>query len=218
MTTRQATVTGTRRQTAVRLAARLRQSARRSAAADPVARGADWRTQTVAAVGADGTITTSDGVRARRLGTYQAPAAGDWIVITRSGAGSWLALGRLAGSAEPVGAWTTLPLASGFTSPHSGFGLAEYRIVTVAGQPRVELRGAIDASPAVSTETAFTSALPAAACPPVIRSFVGRRNYSSSTIGAVPMEANPDGLLSVFGSASPETSTWFALDGCSYDL
>ncbi|WP_407563303.1 hypothetical protein [Streptomyces sp. 184] len=59
----------------------------------PSVRGADWQTATVTAVGSDGTVDCGD-IRARRLESYPTPVVGDLIVITRSGAGNWLALGR----------------------------------------------------------------------------------------------------------------------------
>jgi hypothetical protein len=73
--------------------------------ADPRVRGADWRTATVATVGTDGTITTADGVICRRMATYDHPVVGDQIVIHRSGAGNWLAAGRLVRSTDTE--WTT---------------------------------------------------------------------------------------------------------------
>lgn len=104
MTTRQAIVTGTSRATAARLAAGVRRAAKRAAAADPVVRGADWRMATVATVGTDGTITTADGIKARRLASYLNPALGDLIIISQSGSGNWLAAGLIATAADT--AWT----------------------------------------------------------------------------------------------------------------
>lgn len=62
--------------------------------ATPSVRGGDWRMATVASVGSDGTVTTTDGIVARRLDRYDLPAVGDLIRIDRSGIGSWLAIGR----------------------------------------------------------------------------------------------------------------------------
>ncbi|MFD7101939.1 hypothetical protein [Streptomyces celluloflavus] len=74
----------------------LRQQAVQSAAAAPAVRGSDWRTGTVTAVNADGTVAVGDAIRARRLESYATPAIGDRIVISQSGTGNWLALGRIA--------------------------------------------------------------------------------------------------------------------------
>lgn len=73
----------------------LRQQAVQSAAAAPAVRGSDWRTATVTAVNADGTVSIG-AIRARRLESYATPAIGDRIVISQSGTGNWLALGRIA--------------------------------------------------------------------------------------------------------------------------
>ncbi|BBB01082.1 hypothetical protein RVR_8333 [Actinacidiphila reveromycinica] len=91
---------------AARRAARaLATAGKRKAAAAPLVRGADWRTATVATVGTDGTITTTDGIPARRMASYSHPAAGDRVVISRSGSGNWRAEGLLVHSTDTE--WTT---------------------------------------------------------------------------------------------------------------
>jgi hypothetical protein len=93
------------RKLALDLADATSRAAIRQAAATPTVRGADWRLATVDTVGSDGTITTDDGVTARRTEHYLDPGVGDLVVITQSSSGNWLALGRLgAGSGS---AWTT---------------------------------------------------------------------------------------------------------------
>lgn len=90
-----------------RAARALAAAGQRRAQADPLVRGADWRTATVATVGTDGTITTSDGIPCRRMAAYTHPAVGDQVVISRSGAGNWRAEGLLAGAADTeYAAWT----------------------------------------------------------------------------------------------------------------
>lgn len=89
------------------LADAVHQEAIRSGAAAPAVRRADWRIAIVATVGTDGTITTTDGIIARRRATYVSPAVGDQITITVSGAGSWLAEGRTA-PATTAGTWVPL--------------------------------------------------------------------------------------------------------------
>ncbi|MCX4543765.1 hypothetical protein [Streptomyces sp. NBC_01565] len=84
--------------------------------ASPSSRGADWRQAVVDTVNADGTVTTTDGVIARRASTYLSPAAADVIVVTVSGSGQWMALGRLASGTS---GWTTLPLAGGWAAVSS---------------------------------------------------------------------------------------------------
>jgi hypothetical protein len=180
-------------------------------------RGSDWWLATVTAVNADGTVT-ADGLDYRRMETYQAPAVGDVIHGTQSSNGNLLAFGRMAGTTAPNGAWTNIPLAAGFTTPHGAFGVAQYRLITAHGTPRVELRGSADATTAVTAQTSVSTALPAAARPSVTRTWIARRQYSADTKGAIAMEVQTNGVISVFGSASPNTTIWFALDGCYYDL
>lgn len=92
------------RRLALDLADAANRASLRQAAAAPAVRGADWQLATVATVGSDGTVTTTTAVVARRTEHYLDPAVGDLIVITQSGAGNWLTLGRLgAGSGS---AWT----------------------------------------------------------------------------------------------------------------
>ena len=89
---------------AANLADAIRKQAVQAGADSPEVRGADWRMATVATVGGDGTITTTDGVIARRLETYTQPTVGDVVVITGSGAGSWVCWGRM-GADAATGAW-----------------------------------------------------------------------------------------------------------------
>jgi len=199
------------------LAWAMAQRAKRAGERAPTVRGSNWRLATVTAVGADGTVT-ADGLIYRRMETYQAPAVGDVIVVSQSSSGNLIAHGRMSGTSAPVGAWTAIPLASGFTTTHTVFGPAQYRIVTAYGGTRVELRGSVDCTSSVTAQTSFSTALPAAARPSSVRTWVGRRNYSVDTKGVAVMEIQTSGVMSVFGSASPSQTDWFALDGCYYDL
>jgi len=199
------------------LAAAMKAQAKRAGEESPSVRGADWRLATVTAVGTDGTVT-ADGIKVRRMDTYQAPVINDIVVICQSSSGNWVTFGRTASAIDPNGAWTAIPLASGFTSTHTVFGPAQYRIVTAYGSARVELRGSVDCTSSVTAQTNFSTALPTAARPSATRTWVGRRNYSVDTKGVVPMEISTGGVMNVFGSASPSQTDWFALDGCHYYL
>lgn len=95
-----------------RLAAKIRHSAKKTVQADPQARGADWRNATVGTVGVDGTITTTDGIIARRMENYLFPQVAELCIITQSGNGNWLAAGRANGSG-PGGAVTYTPTITG---------------------------------------------------------------------------------------------------------
>lgn len=86
------------------LAAGIASAARDAAGTDPLVRGADWQTATVTAVGTDGTVDIGS-IRARRLDTYVNPAVGDQVILTQSGIGNWVALGRTAPTVDSE--WTT---------------------------------------------------------------------------------------------------------------
>lgn len=104
------------------LADAVRQQAVDAGSQTPSVRGSDWRLAVVATVGSDGTITTTDGIIARRMETYLDPAAADLVVITVSGAGNWVCWGRLGSGSGS--AWTTYTptWSSTGTSPSLGNG------------------------------------------------------------------------------------------------
>ncbi|WP_109030175.1 hypothetical protein [Streptomyces rubrogriseus] len=106
------------------LAWALKQQAQRVGEQAPSVRGADWRQAVVTAVGTDGTVAADEIPAIRCLQSYLAPAVGDVIVISQSSMGNWLAHGRLT-STTP--AWTTLPLAGGWTANASYYAPA-YRL------------------------------------------------------------------------------------------
>lgn len=107
------------------LADAMASMARGQAASDPRTRGADWRLATVATVNADGTVTTTDGIVARRMDTYRYAAAGDVIVVSVSGSGSWLAAGRLSPSTGT--GWRTPSLVSPWVDYGGSYQVSRYR-------------------------------------------------------------------------------------------
>lgn len=87
------------------VAAAIRRRAVQASAAAPFVHGADGRLAVVQTVGTDGTVTTADGITARRLEVYRNPAVNDVIVLVMLASGSWVAVGR---QAPTVAAdWTT---------------------------------------------------------------------------------------------------------------
>jgi hypothetical protein len=84
------------------VAAAIAAAARQAGRDDPTVRGSDWQTGAVTAVNADGTVNVGT-IRARRLESYLLPAVGDQIMLTRSGTGSWVAVGRTASAAVALG-------------------------------------------------------------------------------------------------------------------
>lgn len=90
---------------AASLADALRQETIRVGATTATVRGGDGRLAVVQTVGSDGTITTTDGIIARRLEGYRNPTVGDLIVLVCFSSGVWIAVDRIATTAGT--AWTT---------------------------------------------------------------------------------------------------------------
>jgi hypothetical protein len=97
------------------------------------------RLAVITAVNSDGTLAASGIPSIRRLSRFTDPVVGDTIVISQNSLGNWVALGKLATSANE---WTPLPLASGFTAV-SGYFAPAYRAV---GGREVQLRGSANKS------------------------------------------------------------------------
>ncbi|MFF3324977.1 hypothetical protein [Streptomyces sp. NPDC002889] len=87
------------------LADAMRQETVRVGSGTATVRGGDGRLAVVGTVGTDGTITTTDGIIARRLEMYRNPVVGDVIVLSVFSSGAWVAVGR---QAQPAASdWTT---------------------------------------------------------------------------------------------------------------
>lgn len=99
-------------------------AARQAGQDDPAVRGSDWQTGIITAVNTDGTVDIGS-IRARRVQTYTNPAVGDQIVISQSGNGNWIALGRVATTTR---AWTAFTLSSGWTALSAYYNPPSYRI------------------------------------------------------------------------------------------
>lgn len=89
---------------ASQLASAVSDLVQRKGSSTPTVRRADWQTAVVTAVNSDGTVDIGD-VRARRLETYLNAAVGDLIMVTQSGNGNWLAIGRTAPASDNE--WTS---------------------------------------------------------------------------------------------------------------
>ena len=129
-------------------------------AATPAVRGGDWRTATVATLGTDGTITTTDGIPARRAATYEGPLVGDLVRISQSSMGSWIADGRLV---PPSGDdWLAPALTSPWANFGSGYQPVRYRLYA-NGDVAIEGVVGTGATSVSGTSTVFT--LPAGCRP-----------------------------------------------------
>lgn len=212
------------------LAWALKQQARRTGEQSPSVRGSDWRLATVTAVGADGTVT-ADGLRWRRMDTYQAPAVGDVIAVTQSSNGNLIAWGRTAGGTAPVGTWTTPTLATGFTHDGNTNGNVQYRLAIVAGVPFMQWRGGLGityASNAIQNSgDCLNAALPVALRPTSTRSLAVACSATNSSLLSVKVDARPDGQMRVVGTTTSTTDAyatpiirppWVSLNGLQYTL
>ncbi|MGA4964519.1 hypothetical protein [Streptomyces pseudogriseolus] len=182
------------------LAWAVKQAARRVGEQSPTVRGSDWRQAIVQTVNTDGTVTTVDGIVARRMHTYLGPAAGDVIIVTVSSAGDWLAAGRLAAG---DGAWKPLTLPGGWT-PVASYNTPAYRLYGdgTAGLCGLStMSGALTAGMTVAT-------LPAEATP--ARNARVAVQVASGYFGVMTATSTGVVTLTDFNPAPPGTGTKFA--------
>ncbi|MFJ2631053.1 hypothetical protein ACIO6U_03690 [Streptomyces sp. NPDC087422] len=106
---------------------------------------------------------------------------------------------------------------SGFTSPQGTLQKAQYRLRTVDGVQRVELRGSMKCTTDVTTQATFAT-IPVGFRPSVLRTVPVTRGFNSTSSGISRIEIDTAGVMSVFGAASPAQTSWFCMDGQSYDL
>ncbi|WP_097982775.1 hypothetical protein [Streptomyces sp. f150] len=176
-------------------------------AATPAVRGGDWRMATVATVGTDGTVTTTDGIVARRLETYPAPLVGDVIRIDQSGAGSWLAVGRTVSTTGD--GWTALTL-SGAWVPNGGATDAPPS-ARVRPDGELQLSGMIKGVAVNAGGSASVGLLPAG-----VSTSYWVRGVSPTSIAQnyVRVDVNPTGAITlVNGSVALLATSWVVLDG-----
>ncbi|MEU3654457.1 hypothetical protein AB0E67_16810 [Streptomyces sp. NPDC032161] len=162
------------------LAAALRRRTLEAAAAAPAVRGANWRMATVATVSASGTVTTTDGIVARRLESYTNPAPGDLIRIDVSAAGSWTTPGRTATTANP--GWTAYTPAWGAatTAPSLGNGTLTGRYQVAGRTCHVALR-LVPGSTTAMGSGAYTFGVPFVSADDVVEYVGGARLTAGST-------------------------------------
>lgn len=199
-------MTGTQSMAAA-LADALRAETTRTAAATPSVRGADWRLASVATVGTDGTVTTTDGIVARRRSTYLSPAVGDLITITISGAGSWIADGRTA-PASTAGTWQALTFSGTWSAWGSPYYSPAYRI---NGDGTASLCG-LARAPASTTTTSTVATLPVEARPTSKCRFLTQ--LATGVHGA--LDINTNGTIQIIDFTG--TATWASLDVARYRL
>jgi hypothetical protein len=176
-------------------------AARKAAQTDPTARGADWRSATVATISSDGTITTTDGVIARRMEWYTTPTVGDLVHISRSGAGNWRAEGR---AAIGAGVWTPIPMAANWNT-QNGYYTPAYRRTSA---DTASLRGLAGNSQVTLTNGTVIATLPTEVRP----AFKVRATVQVATgyFGVMTISADGTIALNDFSSGMPTTGTKWA--------
>lgn len=189
------------------LADALRRQAAQVGADSPAVRGSDWRQAIVSTVGTDGTVTTSDGITARRMATYVTPTAGETIVVSISSSGNWLAHGRIAATTT-AGTWQTLTLSGGWTAFGSPYWTPSYRI---NGDGTVSLSGLAKAPASAATPQTLCT-LPAAIAP------TSKSRFSTEVANGIhgALDINITGAVQIQDYAG--NAGWAALDGVQYRL
>lgn len=189
------------------LADAMRQQALQAGASSPDVRGSDWRQAIVSTVGNDGTVTTSDGIIARRMATYVTPTAGETIVVSISSSGNWLAHGRIA-PVTTAGTWQPLTLSGGWTTFGSPYWTPSYRL---NGDGTVSLSGLAKAPASAATPQTLCT-LPAAITP------TSKSRFPTEVANGIhgALDINVSGALQIQDYSG--NAGWAALDGVQYRL
>ncbi|MEU7149223.1 hypothetical protein AB0B15_14475 [Streptomyces sp. NPDC045456] len=131
--------------------------------------------------------------------------------------------------AAGTSAWTTIPLASGFSHNGNDNGSAQYRVVNLFGEMTVMLQGGIDitysGSPAVISNGGVitSSPLPPAARPGSRRTVPASCSAVTSDSLTLKLDAQSDGHLRIVGTTASNateriTPPWISLAGLFYSL
>lgn len=188
---------------------------------------------TVSAVGTDGTVTVTRGSdtypKVRLLSGYTSPAVSDTVEIMRT-LGGWVCMGAIQ-TTNPASTWTTVSMASGFSSNGNGNGTVQYRVVQVAGGKLVEWRGGIGitySSNSIQNGGNFlASALPTSARPLSLRTATVACSASSSSSLSLKVDFKTDGTTGIVGTTTSTTDAyatpiirppWLSLNGVRYSI
>ncbi|WP_327738467.1 hypothetical protein OG749_36395 [Streptomyces nojiriensis] len=194
-------------QAAADLADILHGQVRQASDQDPSIRGADWRLAVVASIQTTGTVTTTDGVVARRTDMYVTPLVGDTIILTVSGMGNWLAVGRIAPSTT-AGTWQALTYNGTWSAWGSPFYSPAYRI---EGDGTVSLSGLARAPAATSgVSTVATLPVPARPAAAVYRSILVNAGVNGTLM------IDTDGTMQIRDYTG--TAGWAAFDGVTFRI
>ncbi|KMS78312.1 hypothetical protein ACH49_16645 [Streptomyces leeuwenhoekii] len=114
-------------------------------------------------------------------------------------------------------AWTTVPLASGWSHNGNSQGTFQYRIVNFAGEDSIMFRGGIsrDTYPSTlpSSFTLNSSSLPASARPSTLRTIVVPCSDVNSDRITMKLDITPAGQLILYGITSTAKPPWIGFNG-----
>ncbi|MFE1111147.1 hypothetical protein ACFW5U_35425 [Streptomyces rochei] len=114
-------------------------------------------------------------------------------------------------------AWNTVTLASGWSQNGNAQGNLQYRVVNLAGDDTIMLRGGISRASYPSTLpdyfTLNTTALPAEARPSSLRTVTVPCSDIGSDRIALKLDITPDGWLRLYGVDSVNKPIWIGFNG-----
>jgi hypothetical protein len=125
--------------------------------------------------------------------------------------------------AAGASAWTTFPLAAGYSHNGNSNGTCQYRLVNFFGELSVQLRGGLGLTypgGSIANGSVFTSsALPTAARPSTLRTTPAACSAVSSTVVSLKIDAQTGGHFLVVGTnGSTDQPPWVSLNGIMYSL
>ncbi|MFF4952277.1 hypothetical protein [Streptomyces chattanoogensis] len=114
-------------------------------------------------------------------------------------------------------AWTTVPLASGWSHNGNSNGTWQYRVVNLFGEPTIMFRGGITkdswAGTVLDNYVLTSTPLPASARPVTLRTIVIPCSDSGSTRITMKLDIQTDGHLHLYGTGTNDKPAWFGFNG-----
>ncbi|WP_432053759.1 hypothetical protein [Streptomyces sp. bgisy022] len=119
-------------------------------------------------------------------------------------------------------AWTTIGLTSGWSHNGNDNGTLQYRLVNLFGEDTLMFRGAIGRSSYPGTVpgqwTLTSSALPSAARPATMRTFLVACSDSQSDRLALKVDLRTDGHIVLLGTSATAKPPWVSFNGTFVSL
>lgn len=129
-------------------------------------------------------------------------------------------------SAQGSNAWTTVPLASGFSHNGNSNGTFQYRVVNFFGESSIMFRGAVGVTYSGTTipnsGVLTSTALPVGARPVNLRTITVPCSDVSSVRITLKLDIQTDGHLKIYGTGTgadgTSTPPWIGFNGCFSSL